>query len=113
MVIDLNRWEVRLRGEQIHMKPREFDLLIFLARNQGMVLARDLILERVWGWEYDGDSRTVSVHMRWLREKLEVDPANPTRLVTVRGVGYRFGDERSGSGIWAWGSGYNFASPLS
>jgi len=90
LVIDLNRWEVRLRGKQIHLKPREFDLLVFLARNRGMVLARDLILERVWGWEYEGDSRTVSVHVRWLREKLEDDPANPVRLVTVRGVGYRF-----------------------
>lgn len=90
LVIDLTRWEVRLRGEQVHMKPREFDLLVFLARNKGIVLPRELILERVWGWEYEGDSRTVSVHMRWLREKLEDDPATPTRIVTVRGVGYRF-----------------------
>ena len=90
LVIDLVRWEVRVRGQQVHIKPKEFDLLIFLARNRGMVLSRDLILERVWGWEYDGDSRTVSVHVRWLREKIEDDPANPVRLITVRGVGYRF-----------------------
>ena len=54
-----------------------------------MVLSRDLILERVWGWDYGGGSRTVDVHVRWLREKIEPDPANPTRIVTVRGVGYR------------------------
>lgn len=90
LVVDLNRWEVRVRGQQVHIKPKEFDLLIFLVRNRGMVLSRDQLLERVWGWEYEGDSRTVSVHVRWLREKIEDDPANPVRLVTVRGVGYRF-----------------------
>jgi DNA-binding response OmpR family regulator len=74
----------------LRLKPREFDLLLFLARNQGVALSRDLILERVWGWTFDGNSRTVDVHVRWLREKLERDPADPTRLVTVRGIGYRF-----------------------
>ena len=64
--------------------------LIFLARHRGTVLSRDLILERVWGWEYDGGSRTVDVHVHWLREKIESDSANPTRIITVRGVGYRF-----------------------
>jgi two-component system, OmpR family, response regulator len=54
------------------------------------VLSRELILERVWGWDYDGGSRTVDVHVRWLREKIEADPANPARIVTVRGIGYRF-----------------------
>jgi DNA-binding response OmpR family regulator len=73
-----------------HLKPKEFDLLVFLARNRGIVLSRDLILERVWGWEYDGGSRTVDVHVRWLREKIERDPSNPTRIVTVRSIGYRF-----------------------
>lgn len=65
-------------------------MLVFLARNRGIALSRDLILERVWGWDYDGGSRTVDVHVRWLREKIEADPANPARIVTVRGVGYRF-----------------------
>ncbi len=88
--IDLTRREVRLRGDPLRLKPREFDLLLFLARNQGVALSRDLILERVWGWTFDGNSRTVDVHVRWLREKLERDPADPTRLVTVRGIGYRF-----------------------
>jgi DNA-binding response OmpR family regulator len=90
LVIDLSRREVSYRGEVFHLKPKEFDLLVFLARNRGMVLSRDLILERVWGWDYDGGSRTVDVHVRWLREKIEADPANPARIVTVRGIGYRF-----------------------
>ncbi len=90
LVIDLSRREVRLDGTPVHMKPKEFDLLAFLARNRGIVLSRDLALDRVWGWEYDGGSRTVDVHVRWLREKIERDPSNPTRIVTVRGIGYRF-----------------------
>ncbi len=90
LIIDLSRREVSYKGNVFHLKPKEFDLLVFLARNRGIVMSRDLILERVWGWDYDGGSRTVDVHMRWLREKIEVDPANPTRLVTVRGTGYRF-----------------------
>ncbi|HXF60500.1 MAG TPA: response regulator transcription factor [Caldilineaceae bacterium] len=90
LIIDLGRREVSCRGQRLHLKPKEFDLLVFLARNRGMVLSRDLILERVWGWDYDGGSRTVDVHVRWLREKLEVDPSSPTRIVTVRGIGYRF-----------------------
>ncbi len=90
LVIDLGRREVRVREQVIHLKPKEFELLVFLARNRGIVLTRDLALERVWGWEYDGGSRTVDVHVRWLREKLEKEPSSPTRIVTVRGVGYRF-----------------------
>jgi DNA-binding response OmpR family regulator len=90
LVIDLSRHEVAFQGKVFHLKPKEFELLVFLARNRGIVLSRDLILERVWGWDYDGGSRTVDVHVRWLREKIEVDPANPTRIITVRGIGYRF-----------------------
>jgi DNA-binding response OmpR family regulator len=89
LTIDLARHEV-LRGEEpLSLKPKEYELLVFLVRNRGLVLSRDLILERVWGWDYGGGSRTVDVHVRWLREKIEVDPSNPTRIVTVRGVGYR------------------------
>jgi DNA-binding response OmpR family regulator len=88
--LDLTRWEVRLDQRPISMKPKEFDLLLFLARHRGQVLSRDLILERVWGWDFSGGSRTVDVHIRWLREKLEPDPADPTRIITVRGSGYRF-----------------------
>lgn len=90
IAIDLSRRETRVGGAAVRLKPKEFDLLVFLARNEGIALSRDLILERVWGWTYDGNSRTVDVHVRWLREKLEPDPANPTRIVTVRGIGYRF-----------------------
>jgi DNA-binding response OmpR family regulator len=90
LTINLNRHEVLIKGEPVHLKPKEYDLLVFLARHRGIALARDLILERVWGWDYDGGSRTVDVHVRWLREKIEADPANPKRIVTVRGVGYCF-----------------------
>jgi len=65
-------------------------LLVFLARNRGMAMSRDVILERVWGWDFAGGTRTVDVHVRWLREKIEGDPARPARIVTVRGIGYRF-----------------------
>ncbi len=90
LVIDLGRREMSFRQQLFHLKPKEFELLVFLARNRGIVMSRDLILERVWGWDYDGGSRTVDVHVRWLREKVEEDPSNPTRIVTVRGIGYRF-----------------------
>jgi len=90
LTIDLGRREMYYRQQLFHLKPKEFELLVFLARNRGIVLSRDLILERVWGWDYDGGSRTVDVHVRWLREKIEDDPSNPTRIVTVRGIGYRF-----------------------
>ncbi len=88
--IDMSRREVTRKGENLHLKPREYDLLTFLARHRGIVLSRDLILERVWGWDYDGGSRTVDVHVHWLREKIEPDPKNPIRIITIRGVGYRF-----------------------
>lgn len=90
LTIDLSRREVTYAGAVHHLKPKEFDLLVFLARNRGIVLSRDLILERVWGWEFDGGSRTVDVHVRWLREKIEADPSDPQRIITVRGIGYRF-----------------------
>lgn len=88
--IDQNRREVRLNGDPIRLKPKEFDLLLFLTRHQGIALSRDLILERVWGWTFDGNSRTVDVHVRWLREKIEEDPSQAHRILTVRGIGYRF-----------------------
>ena len=89
LTLDLGRGEVRLRGEPLRLKPKEYELLVYLARNRGMVLSRDLILQRVWGWDYIGASRTVDVHVRWLREKIERDPSDPQRIVTVRGMGYR------------------------
>jgi DNA-binding response OmpR family regulator len=90
LTIDRGRREAFRQGKALSLKPKEFDLLVFLARHKGLVLSRDLILERVWGWEFDGESRTVDVHVRWLRERIESDPAHPVRIVTVRGTGYRF-----------------------
>jgi DNA-binding response OmpR family regulator len=90
LVINLSRREVTLNGEILAMKPQEYDLLVFFAEHKGQMLSREFILERVWGWEYIGDSRTVDVHVRWLRQKIEPDSAKPVRIVTVRGGGYRF-----------------------
>ncbi len=90
LVLDLTRREVRLNDKPLALKPKEFDLLLFLARHRGQVLSRELILERVWGWDFSGGSRTVDVHVRWLREKIEENPADPRRIITVRGAGYRF-----------------------
>jgi DNA-binding response OmpR family regulator len=90
LTLDLIRREVLLDKIALSLKPKEFELLLFLARHRGQVLSRDLILTRVWGWEFSGGSRTVDVHVRWLREKIEPDPAEPSRIVTVRGAGYRF-----------------------
>ncbi|MGD2253661.1 MAG: response regulator transcription factor, partial [Anaerolineales bacterium] len=90
LLIDPARHEVLLRDQAIPLRPKEYDLLLFLARNKGQVLSRDLILERVWGWDFSGNTRTVDVHVRWLRSKIEADAENPARIVTVRGVGYRF-----------------------
>ena len=88
--IDLTSHVIKLSGENLEMKPREFDLLVMLASSKGRAFTRDQILERLWGHEYIGDIRTVDVHVRWIREKIEVDPGNPSRIVTIRGVGYRF-----------------------
>jgi DNA-binding response OmpR family regulator len=88
--IDDERKEVRFQNKVLELNPREYQLLHYLALNLGKALSRDKILEDVWGWDYSGESRTVDVHIRWLRQKIEQDPTNPTRLVTVRGSGYRF-----------------------
>jgi DNA-binding response OmpR family regulator len=90
LIIDLSRHEIKLNEQVISLKPKEFDLLLFLGKHRGQVLSRDYLLEQVWGWDFSGGSRTVDVHIRWLREKLEENPANPKRIVTIRGVGYRF-----------------------
>jgi DNA-binding response OmpR family regulator len=90
LLIDTNRREVRKENSPIALKPKEYELLLFLAQHRGQVLSREFVLERVWGWDYIGDSRTVDVHVRWLREKIETDPAAPQRIITVRGAGYRF-----------------------
>ena len=88
--INLASHMVRLSGMSIEMKPREFSLLALLASNAGRAYSRDQILESLWGHAYIGDVRTVDVHVRWIREKIEYDPSRPTKIITVRGVGYRF-----------------------
>jgi len=89
VTLDVDRRAVTRNGAVIAMKPRIFDLLVYMARYRGIVLTRDRLLQHVWGYEYDGDNRTVDVHVRWLREKIEDDPTNPQLIQTVRGVGYR------------------------
>ena len=90
LIIDLASHSITLDGEDLAMKPREFSLIALLAANRGRAFTRDQILERLWGHDYIGDSRTVDVHIRWLREKIEPEPSQPCRIVTIRGVGYRF-----------------------
>lgn len=88
--IDEDRREVRNGDKVIELPARLFELLVYMARRRGVVLTRGRLLENVWGYDFAGDTRTVDVHIRWLREKIEVDPANPQLVQTVRGVGYRF-----------------------
>jgi DNA-binding response OmpR family regulator len=87
--IDASRHRVSKGARILDLTPKEFDLLAYLARNKGLVLSRDQLLEKVWGYDFPGDTRTVDVHVRWLREKIEDDPNAPKLLLTVRGVGYK------------------------
>ena len=88
--LDPDRFEVTARGEEIHLPRREFELLEFLMENSGRVLTRETLIDRVWGFDYYGDSRTLDVHIKRLRGKTEEDPRRPKHLVTVRGLGYKF-----------------------
>ena len=88
--LDLTSRRVSKDDAEVHLTQKEFNLLAELMRNKGAVLSRDLLLEKVWGYSYVGNTHTVDVHIRWLREKIELDPSKPVRIVTVRGVGYRF-----------------------
>jgi DNA-binding response OmpR family regulator len=90
LIIDQTRREVILGETPLALKPQEYELLLFLAQHRGQALSREFLLERVWGWEFVGGTRTVDVHVHWLREKIERDPTNPQRIITVRGSGYRF-----------------------
>ena len=89
--IDVAQRRVLVHGEEVQLTPLEFKLLSALVRNSTQVLGHEQLLEQVWGHDYFGDSKTVDVHIRWLREKLEANPSAPEHLVTVRGFGYRFG----------------------
>ena len=87
--IDVARHRASLGGATLELTPKEFDLLTFLAKNKGFVFSREQLLEKVWGYDFAGDTRTVDVHIRWLRQKIEREPTEPERLVTVRGTGYK------------------------
>ena len=87
--IDPARHRVLLRETSLDLTPKEYDLLGFLARNRGFVFNREQLLEKVWGYDYAGDTRTVDVHIRWLRQKIETNPQKPEYLITVRGTGYK------------------------
>jgi DNA-binding response OmpR family regulator len=89
LTVDLDRHQVSIGGATVSLTPKEFDLLAYLATNRGRVFSREHLLERIWGYDYFGDTRTVDVHIRRLREKIETEPSNPTRLITVRGIGYK------------------------
>lgn len=86
--LDLNKFEVKVRGEVIDLTLREFEVLKYLANQPGQVVTREILLEKVWGYEYYGDIRTVDVTVRRIREKIEKDTSNPKILITKRGVGY-------------------------
>jgi DNA-binding response OmpR family regulator len=90
LLVNRTRQEVILNDKPLPLKPQEYQLLLFFAEHKGQMLSREFILERVWGWDFIGDSRTVDVHVRWLRQKIEADASEPKRIVTVRGGGYRF-----------------------
>jgi two-component system response regulator RegX3 len=91
--IDLEGHTVRTEDQLLQLPPKEFDLLVTLARHRGRVFGREMLLERVWGYDYVGESRTVDVHIQRLRGKIEPDPTHPHYLLTVRGVGYKFASE--------------------
>ena len=88
--MDVERHVVSVNGDPITLPLKEFDLLEYLMRNSGRVLTRGQLIDRVWGADYVGDTKTLDVHVKRLRSKIESDPANPVHLVTVRGLGYKF-----------------------
>jgi DNA-binding response OmpR family regulator len=90
LTLSVSRHRVTLDGVELTLRPKEFDLLAHLLRHPGLALSREQLMNAVWGYEYPGDARTVDVHMRWLREKIEHDASRPRRIETVRNIGYRF-----------------------
>jgi len=93
IVIDCSRHEVTKKGCKIELPLKEYELLKLLALNPGIVMSRELLLEKIWGFDYFGETRTVDVHIRYLRQKIEDDDSNPTYIETVRGIGYKFADK--------------------
>ena len=90
VTLDPARHEVVIRGEDVALPLKEFELLTILLDNAGRVLSRDVLIDRVWGHDYVGDTKTLDVHVKRLRAKVEEDPSNPTRIVTIRGLGYKY-----------------------
>jgi len=90
IVLDPSRQSLVVRGRQIGLAPKEFNLLLVLMENRGRIVTRQTLLDKVWGYDFDGEQQTISVHVRWLREKVEIDPNNPRHIITVRGRGYMF-----------------------
>jgi len=90
ITIDPARQRLVVRGREVALAPKEFRLLHLLMENRGRIVARQMLLEKVWGYDFEGEHQTISVHVRWLREKIEVDPNNPRHIVTVRSRGYMF-----------------------
>ncbi len=88
--VDLDRRRVYVRGEEVHLRRKEFELLGLLVENAGRVLTRDVLIDRVWGTDYIGDTKTLDVHIKRLRSRIESNPSSPVLITTVRGVGYRF-----------------------
>jgi DNA-binding response OmpR family regulator len=90
LTIDRSRQRLVVRGEVVALAPKEFRLLHLLMENRGRIVTRQMLLEKVWGYDFEGEHQTISVHVRWLREKIEVDPNNPRHIITVRSRGYMF-----------------------
>jgi two-component system response regulator RegX3 len=88
--VDFDQRRVFVRGEEVHLRRKEFELLRLLVENSGRVLTRDVLIDRVWGTDYIGDTKTLDVHIKRLRSRVEADPSTPVLITTVRGVGYRF-----------------------
>ena len=95
VMLDPVRHEVTVRGEDITLPLKEFELLNLLLDNAGRVLSRDLLIERIWGHDYEGDTKTLDVHVKRLRAKVEEDPSQPSRIVTIRGLGYKYDTPKS------------------
>ncbi len=90
IVLDPARQSLVVRGRQVSLAPKEFNLLHVLMENRGRVVTRQTLLDKVWGYDFEGEHQTISVHIRWLREKIEIDPNNPQHIITVRSRGYMF-----------------------
>jgi len=90
ITLDPSRHLLLVRGRDVQLAPKEFSLLHVLMENKGRIVTRQMLLEKVWGYDFEGEHQTISVHVRWLREKVEVDPNNPRHIITVRSRGYMF-----------------------